>query len=172
MKTLILRLNKLTLREEIIIFLFENSKNLYRNVFKNETEAWKITVSDLLKYPNNSLGKDLAIFLKTNDFKLEPKLEKHDIYHILSDYPTTVIGEICLSSFNIGTGKRSLYTMIVAIIGAVIMLDKYKLFLTAYKRGKKAKSYTKWNFEYLLKEETDCLKKLLFNQKNLEKGII
>lgn len=65
-------------------------------------------MEELQQFKRNTLGKDLALFLVKNNFKLESKLEKHDIYHILTYYPTTVIGKICLSSFNI---EKKLYIL-------------------------------------------------------------
>ena len=160
------------IREKFILFLFENSKNMYRYIFKRKIKAWEINLDYLLQLEKDTLGNDLAMFLIKNNFKLEAKLEKHDIYHVLTGYPTTVLGEISLSSFNIGTGKRSLYTFLVAIVGAFIMLENMKIFIKAFKKGKSAKNYTKWQFEYLLKEKTQDLQKLLFNNINYEYGII
>jgi len=164
--------SKYTFRERLIVFLFENSKNIYRITFKKNKKAWDTSLEKLETYNHETLAKDLSLFLKENNFKLEEKFESHDIYHVLTQYPTTVKGEICLSFFNIGTGKKSIYTVGVAFIGLFIMLENYKLFIKAYKRGKTAKNYTKWNFEFLLNEKTENLRKLLFNKINNENIII
>lgn len=162
----------LKLREQLIILLFDYSKNIYRMFFKKHLKAWNTSISALSKYENGTLGKDLATFLTTNNFVLEPKFEKHDIYHILTDYPTTVVGEICLSIFNVANGKKSIYTSGVAFIGALLLLEEYKTFKTAYNKGKNARSYVNWKFEHLLNEQTDCLKALLFKQEIKNKEII
>lgn len=163
---------KYTIREKLILFLFENSKNIYRKYFKKDVLAWNITIPKLLNYKENTLGKDLALFLIENNFQVEPKFETHDIYHILSSYPTTVLGEICLSAFNVGSGKKSLYTYAVTLVGSIILIDKLSSILKAYKRGKSAKNYSLWSFEFLLNEKTEDLKALLFNNKNINNNTI
>jgi len=166
MKNTIKSTHILSIRERFIIFLFENSKNMYRYVFKRKQKSWEISKEKLMLFSENTLGKDLALFLNKNNFKLEPKLEKHDIYHVLTNYPTTALGEIQLSAFNIGSGKRSLYTVGVAFVGTIIMVDNLTAIRSAFKKGKKAINYTNWDFEFLLKENTEDLKKLLFNKTN------
>ena len=155
-----------SLREKAIIFMFEHSKNAYKKWFKKKQMAWTTSRTQLRQYEEGSLGKDLAIFLTINQFELEAKFEKHDIYHVLTDYTTTVVGEICLSIFLIANGKRSIYTRGVAFVGSIAMIEHFKLFKAAYLRGKYAHSIAKWQFEHLLKENTNDLKKQIFKQKH------
>ena len=155
-----------SLRERLILLLFDYSKNIYRLTIKRKQKAWPLTIEKLLQFPKGSLGKDLGLFLRVQGFELEPKFEKHDIYHIITDYPTTVIGEICLGVFNVANGKRSIYTVGVALLGVLIMLEEYETFAQAYQRGKNARSYANWKFEHLLNENTEELKKHIFKQKN------
>lgn len=157
---------KYSLREKLIILLFNYSKELYRIFIKRNVKPWSFSLQDLNKFRKGSLGKELATFLQKHHFDLEPKFEKHDIYHILTDYPTNVIGEISLSVFNVGNGKRSIYTIGVALIGVFIMLEEYQVFIKAYKRGKAARSFAKWKFEFLLNENTQELKKHIFREDN------
>lgn len=155
-----------SLRERLIVLLFDYSKNIYRLTIKRKHKTWPLTKAKLLQFPKGSLGKDLGLFLNEQGFELEPKFEKHDIYHILTDYPTTVIGEICLGVFNVANGKRSIYTVGVALFGVFIMIDEFEVFKQAYQRGKNARSYANWKFEHLLNENTEELKKHIFRQKN------
>lgn len=161
-----------TFREKLIIALFDLSKNIYRVTIKRYTKNWNTSIAQLANYNDGTLGKDLALFLEAHNFNLEPKFEKHDIYHFLTDYPTTVVGEICLSTFNVGNGKRSIYTVGVAMVGVLIMIDNYSVFKKAYFRGKNARSYVKWDFQHLLNEQTINLKALLFKQEIKNKEII
>mgnify|MGYP000318388370 CR=1 FL=1 len=101
-----------------------------------------------------------------NSSKIEPKFEKHDIYHVLTAYPTSVIGEICLSLFNVGSGKKSIYTGGVAILGALLLIEEHKTFLEAYRKGKRSRNYTAWKFEHLLNENTEELRKYIFKEDN------
>lgn len=154
------------IRESIILFLFHHSKNIYRRFFKKHSLAWNTSIEKLSAYQQGTLAYDLAVFLKANNFQLEPKFEKHDIYHIITDYPTTVIGEVCLSLFNVANGKRSVYTIGVAFVGALLLLEEYKAFIAAYQKGKNARSYANWQFEHLLNENTKELKHYIFKREN------
>ncbi|MGB0884923.1 MAG: Coq4 family protein [Chitinophagales bacterium] len=166
MKNIILVKQKYPIREWLIYFLFENSKNIYRVFAKRNYEPWTLTVNNLLAFEENTLGKDLGLFLNKHNFNLEPKFEKHDIHHLLTGYEPNVIGEVCVSVFNLANGKRKLYTSVAAFFGVLIMFEEYKTFIEAYKRGKNARSYAKWKFEHLLNENTQELKKYIFKQEN------
>lgn len=155
-----------SIRAKLLLVLFEISKPVYRFVFKRKQKAWQKDIKQLLNYAPHTLGNDLALFLLKNRFNLEPKLEKHDIYHIISGYSTTIIGEIELSWFNIGVGKRSLYTLGVAGLGALLLIEYFACFRQAYQRGKTARNYSRWNFENLLNENTEELKKHIFYKEN------
>ena len=138
-------------------------------------EFWKIFVAN-----KDALQDEAVRFQKgfsgnsaqKNDFQLEAKYENHDVYHILTNYPTTIIGEICLATFNVGNGKRKLFTVACALFGAIVMFEHYKTFIDAFQRGKNARFYGNWKFEYLLKENTVELKKYIFKQKNTLSFII
>ncbi len=159
-------------REKLILFFFDALKGIYKKFFKRNKKAWKTTILELLKFEDHTLGKDLALFIQKNNFQLEAKYENHDVYHVLTNYPTTIIGEICLATFNVGNGKKKLFTVASALIGAIIMFEHFKIFKAAYQRGKNAKFYGNWKFEYLLKENTEELKKYIFKQENTLSFII
>ena len=85
---------------------------------------------------------------------------------MLTGYPLSVIGEVCVSVFNLANGKRKLYTTVAVLFGVFIMFEEYETFLKAYHRGKNARSYAQWKFEYLLNENTEELRKYIFREEN------
>ncbi|MGZ4057310.1 MAG: hypothetical protein ACXVPM_20540, partial [Bacteroidia bacterium] len=46
-------------------------------------QKFPYTMEQLSKFPDNTLGKDLAIYLKKMNFKLLPNYERHDCKHII-----------------------------------------------------------------------------------------
>lgn len=92
------------------------------------------SVSELLSYPEGSLGRELGRFLHRNDFTPYPKpdmsslsqeayfrerwREIHDILHVVWGYETTLIGEACI---NIHMAARTNMPMCLLIPIGVIL---------------------------------------------------
>lgn len=150
-----------SLREQFLIFLFEISKSPYRFVFKHHATAWKVTRSQLANYPQQTLGNDLYHFLKEHDFEVEPKLESHDVGHVLLQYDTDVVSEICMQFCYLGSGKKSIYSLLTSILAIAILPEHLSLYWTAYKRGKKMLNFQDWDFEHLLREKTNTLRNII-----------
>lgn len=164
--------NQSSLRAHLLVFLFEKTKPIYRSIFKRNSVAWKTTRKDLLRFPYGTLGRSLGEFLLQNDFEVEPKLESHDVSHVLLNYSTDVVSEICLQYFYLGSGKKSLYSFGTVLLGGLMMPEYFNYFLIAFKRGRTALNFSKWNFEHLLKEKTDNLRKLIFKKQSNNKLFI
>lgn len=93
-------------------------------------------LTQLLALPDGSLGRELALFLHNNDLHLLRYYEKHDIKHVLFNYPSTEEGEVCLQYFMLGNGHVSFPVLITVTFGALFMPEYYRLFAAAYKRGR------------------------------------
>lgn len=155
------------LRSKLLIFLFNISKPIYRAVFKFSDKAWTVNLNDLSKKAPGTLGKDLYNFLTQHGFSIEPKLESHDVGHVLLGYDTDVIDEVCMQYFYLGSGKRSIYSVLTVFLGFFILHECHQLFFRAYLRGKKAVNFQYWDFEHLLNEPTSVIQKMIFNRKLL-----
>ncbi|MFI8605637.1 Coq4 family protein [Cellulophaga baltica] len=129
--------------------LYEISKKPYQKYFK-ENKPWTVTVKELATLPPSSLGAELHHFLTKHSFELQPKLESHDIYHVLTNIGTTVPEEISMQYFLWGNGKRSLYLFSVLTIGTLFYCSHYKRFLHEYKRGKSSSKFYQIDFQKLV----------------------
>ncbi len=145
------------MRNSLIIFLYKRSKKIYQNWYKSNS-PWKVTISQLLEMDSKSIGYNLGVFLKKNDFKLEAKLENHDVFHIITGINTSVIGEISLQFFLLGNGKRSPYLIMVILIGLILYIDKAITFKSFYTKGKRATPFYQLDFEKLLDHSLDNFK--------------
>ncbi len=94
--------------------MYEITKKPYQKWFK-KNEPWKIEIPELLNYPRESLGFHLGQFLRTNNFEMQPKLEDHDVIHVLTGISTNVEEEIGMQFYLMGNGKRSLYMYMVVV---------------------------------------------------------
>ena len=154
----------LKIREQIAIGLVERTKPYYVRWFKKKQAAWNQSVSSLKRFPTGSLGKNLGLFLEKNQFQLIPKLEDHDVLHVLLNYKTTLVGEIKMQFFLLGNRKRSLYALFTAIIGLLLVPEKLGAFRKEFFKGRNCAAISKWNFEYLLSEPLELLQQQVFRQ--------
>lgn len=152
------------LRASILVFLFKISKPIYRFSFKHFTRPWATTRAELARFKENSLGRHLFIFLNSHGFEVESKLESHDVGHVLLGYDTDVVSEIGMQFFYLGSGKKSVYSLLTTLLGYLIVPEYYKTFHQAFQRGKTALNFQHWNFEHLLGENINTLRAQIFNQ--------
>lgn len=145
------------MRTKILEILYDWSKKPYQKFIKNNT-PWNISVSKLQAYPKGTLGQQLGVFLKTNDFHMEPKLESHDVFHVLTNTGTSVPEEISMQYYLFGNGKRSIYLLTVIILGTTLFPDYITSFAKAYQRGKKAYPFYQLNFFKMLQQPTEKIK--------------
>ena len=137
------------LRYLLLERLYEFSKLPYRVLFKKKV-AWGISVKELLRFEQHTLGYHLGCFLLKHHFTPEPQLEDHDIYHVLTHSGISVPEEIAMQFYLFGNGKRSLYLFIVLTIGTILFIDEFQRFKEAYTQGRKAHCFYKLNFLKLL----------------------
>ncbi|WP_395067277.1 hypothetical protein [Flavobacterium sp.] len=125
------------MRDLIIEKLYEFTKKPYQKFFKKGI-PWNITPSQLIQYNQDSLGFHLGCFLLKYNFEMQPKLEDHDIIHVLTNTQVAVTDEIGMQYFLLGNGKRSMYLYMVITIGTLFYPFQMKYFIRNYKRGKMA----------------------------------
>ena len=131
------------MRDLFIEKLYEFSKKPYQKFFKSNL-PWDVNQKRLLTFPEETLGFHLGCFLRKYNFELQPKLEDHDVIHVLTNTGITVSEEIGMQYYLLGNGKRSLYLFMVLFTGTLFYPAKFKYFISQFKRGKQA-----FQFHYL-----------------------
>lgn len=154
----------MNIREELCVLLFEKSKLPYARIFKRHKTPWGLSVTQLLNMDSGTLGHALGQFLSKNHFELIPRLERHDAYHILTDYGTAVRDEIALQFFCYGNGKRSKYLWMVMIVGTLLNPEQWPYFRSSYERGKRARKFFHWDFKDYLHRDLVSLKAWVFTE--------
>ncbi len=145
------------MRAVILETLYEWSKVPYQKFIK-KNEPWSVSLPNLMQYPNTSLGFHLAFFLLKHNFEIQPKLEDHDVFHVLTGTGTTVPEEISMQYYLWGNGKRSLYQYAVIALGTFLFPDYIKLFISAYRKGKSALVFYHLDFLKLLDQPIERIK--------------
>jgi ubiquinone biosynthesis protein Coq4 len=159
-------------REKLCAWMFEKSKTPYAFIFKRKRIAWPYTSVELLRFPEGTLGKAVGEFLKKNKFELIPKLESHDVYHVLTDMDTTVKDEIAMQFLMIGNGKRSIYMFITIMLGFILLPEYISHYRTSYKRGKSLYPIYDLKLPDSLKESLHFLKIRIEKNNLLEQSIL
>ena len=137
------------MKDYIIEKMYEWSRKPYQKYFKKSI-PWKIDKDELLQYPVDSLGFSLGNFLDKNHFDIQPKLEDHDIIHVLTNTGISVADEIGMQYYLLGNGKRSLYLFMVILSGTPFYLRHINYFFQQYKRGKQALPFHYLDFSKML----------------------
>jgi hypothetical protein len=120
---------------------------LYRNLFKRHKTAWGENRQSLAHDPGSSIGKAMSVFLYSNEIDLEPKIENHDLFHVVLGYNTTLPEEAALHFYLIGNGKGSHYPFIAALVGFLFFPEYYDLYIDAYHRGRHCQSFVGWELK-------------------------
>lgn len=137
------------MKDYLIEKLYECTKKPYQRYFK-KNEPWKIEKTQLLHYPEGSLGLALGNFLFKNHFDIQEKLEDHDIVHVLTNTGVSVFEEIGMQYYLLGNRKRSLYLFLVIASGTFFYPKQIKYFIQQYKKGKQALSFYYLDFSKML----------------------
>ncbi len=145
------------MRALLLETLYEWSKVPYQKIWKR-TRPWDVAANDLLRYPVNSLGFHLGCFLIKHSFEIQPKLESHDVYHVLTGTGISVPEEVSMQYYLMGNGKRSLYLYTVVALGTALYPDELGRFRSAYKRGRSALAFHQLDFFKLLNQPINSIK--------------
>ncbi|WP_103071161.1 Coq4 family protein [Aquimarina sediminis] len=145
------------MRAFILETIYNWSKKPYQRWFK-KNPPWDISIKTLLKYPKETLGFHLGCFLLRNNFSPQPKLEDHDVFHVLTNIGITVSEEIAMQYYLLGNGKHSIYQVSVIFLGTLLYPDKIKLFKKSYRKGKAAYPFHQLDYKKLLHQPVQTLK--------------
>ena len=123
-------------REVFVNFSFELASSVYIR-FKTGP-SWNVHTKQLLSYPEDSLGYHLGCFLIQHKLEPQPRCEDHDVFHVLTDYKIDTAQEIAMQYWLWGNGKRSPFVLLAMLVGVVLYVDQYSIFIHAIEAGHKA----------------------------------
>lgn len=140
----------MNIRLKFMLWLYDWSQVIYTNVFKRNKKAWGISKTELLLFPEGTLGKTLGEFYQTKGFEVMPKLENHDVFHVITETETEIQDEIAMQYLLFGNGKRSLYMFSMMIIGTTVYPEFIHYYLKSYRKGKRLTTFHSTEFKELL----------------------
>ena len=146
------------LRLQFVVWMYAITQKNYRRFFKKTKRQWQFSEKQLLSFQEDSLGRKLGEFYHKHGFRMIPKMENHDVYHLLTDYSTNIQDEIAMQYLLFGNGKRSAYLLGTLFLGTIVFPEYFKMYLKAYRKGKNMKAFHSWDFEALLWQNMQHLK--------------
>ena len=147
----------LDFREKVCLWLFTVTDKPYAALFKRKRKPWKMNIEDLGKLKPGTWGKELYNFMTKHGFKMLPKLENHDAYHVLLKMGIEVKDEVGMQYLLFGNGKRTPYLFSTMIVGTALVPDHFKYYKKLYQRGKALPKLYHLKVEALLKIELKTL---------------
>ena len=152
-------------RENVLSRTVKFLNPIYKTLMPSNS-SWKLTKPHLRTFPQGTLGRDLADFMDENNFEMLPYLETHDVYHVLLGYQPTIVEEARLYFFLLGNGKRSFEVINTVLVSLFLLPDYWGDLFKHFKRGRTCKCMVHWDFRYLMHENTEILRGIIFNQES------
>lgn len=153
------------IRVKILLLVYNKTQKLYRKYFKKKKRQWQLTEKQLLGFQEDSLGRKLGEFYKKHGFTMIPKMENHDVHHLVTGFGTNFEDEIAMQFLLLGNGKLNAHLLAAIVLGSLILPEYYKMYRKAYQKGKNMRTFYHWDFEALLWQNFENLKDFI-QQKN------
>lgn len=138
------------IRVQFLLFVYDKTQKLYRTYFKKKKRQWQFNEKQLLEFHKDSLGRKLGEFYKKHGFTMIPKMENHDVHHLLTGCGTNFEDEIAMQFLLLGNGKLNAHLLAAVVLGSIILPEYYKMYRNAYQKGKKMRTFHHIDFESLL----------------------
>lgn len=153
------------IRIRFLLFIYENTQKWYRTYFKKKKRQWQFNERQLLEFEEDSLGRKLGEFYRKHGFSMIPKMENHDVHHLITGCGTRFEEEIAMQFLLLGNGKLNAHLLAAIVLGALILPEYYGMYRKAYRKGRQMRPFHDWDFESLLRQNFDHLKDFIL-QKN------
>lgn len=150
-----------TIRLRLMMVLYDGSSRLYAQLFKRHKKPWGIGKMAFLAYPPGTLGAALGVFYAHNGFDVMPKLENHDVFHVLTETGTAIQDEIAMQYLLLGNGKISLYLLAMIGIGTSLYPEHFRYFIQSFRKGKACQPFHGLEFSHLLEHPLSMLQGML-----------
>ncbi|PUB28167.1 ubiquinone biosynthesis protein COQ4 [Elizabethkingia sp. YR214] len=152
------------IRVQFLLFVYHYTQKLYRKYFKKKKRQWQFTEEQLLLFEKDSLGRRLGEFYEQHGFTMIPKMENHDVHHLITGCGTNFEDEVAMQYLLLGNGKLNAHLLAAIFLGTLILPEYLKIYIRAYQKGKRMKPFFYWDFESLLWQNFDHLKNFIYQK--------
>ncbi|MDF2478984.1 MAG: hypothetical protein K0S24_4467 [Sphingobacterium sp.] len=152
------------IRLKFMLHLYNWSSKVYADIFKWNKKAWGISKEEFLAYPSGSIGHSLGLFYAAKGFDVMPKLENHDVFHILTETGTEIQDEIAMQYLLLGNGKFSLYLIGMIVIGGILFPEHVGYYKKTFHKGQSLQRFHHIEFKEILHYQLTELQIALYSK--------
>ena len=109
------------IRVQFLLFVYQHTQKLYRKYFKKKKRQWQFTEEQLLLFEKDSLGRKLGEFYQQYGFTVIPKMENHDVHHLITGCGTNFEDEIAMQYLFLGNGKLNAHLLAAIFLGTLFL---------------------------------------------------
>lgn len=124
-------------RVQFLLLIYNLTQNLYRKYFKKKKRKWNFNEQQLLELQAGTLGRTLGEFYKKHGFTMIPKMENHDVHHLITDCGTNFEDEIAMQFLLLGNGKLNAHLLAAIFWASLFCLNIRKCISIPIKKVKK-----------------------------------
>ncbi|UMQ40047.1 ubiquinone biosynthesis protein COQ4 [Chryseobacterium sp. Y16C] len=154
------------LRVKFLLFVYNKTQKLYRTYFKKKKRQWQFNEKQLLEFHKDSLGRKLGEFYQKHGFSMIPKMENHDVHHLITGIGTQFEEEIAMQYLLLGNGKLNAHLLAAIVLGTFILPEYFRIYIKAYRKGQNMRKFHHLNFEELLWQNFENLSDFLRQKEN------
>lgn len=147
-------------REQLLVFLTHKVGMPYFKLVRKPV-TFNYSVNELSLLPKGTVGNELYLFLRQHQLDLLPYYEKHDIKHIILEYPPNEKGEVCLQCFMLANGRYTIPVLLAVLFGFFTMPEYWSDFRKALVRGHRNKSLHQVNWFDLIPFNKKMIQEIL-----------
>ena len=153
-------------RVQFLLFVYEKTQFQYRRFFKRKKREWGFSTEQLMAFEKDSLGRKLGEFYLQHGLSMIPKMENHDVHHLITDYSTRFEEEIAMQFLLLGNGKLNAHLLAAIGLGSIFLPEYFPMYYKAYKKGKQMRAFYKWDFKELLNQNFTHIKDFIYQKEN------
>lgn len=151
----------------LMIRLYTWSSQIYARLFKSHKEAWGLSKEELAAYEEGTLGNALGRFYALHGFDVMPKLENHDVFHVLTGTGVEIQDEVSMQFLLLGNGKFSLYLFGMIGLGSIIFPEFITYYIRSFQRGRSMDVFHHLEFRTLLNHSLTELQDSLLHKSSI-----
>ena len=149
------------IRVHFLLFVYDKTQKIYRKYFKKKKRQWQFNEKQLLEFQEDSLGRKLGEFYHKHGFSMIPKMENHDVHHLITGCSTHFEDEIAMQYLLLGNGKLNAHLLAAIVLGTIILPEYAKIYIKAFQKGQSMRPFHHWDFEELLWQNIEHVKNFI-----------